>query len=262
MWGKLFSALACKRAPWKAPEDFKMYFFTYETNLPPESGFSIFGTGHLLWLGGIALALVLLTLWYWGQSDLDHIRLSRRLAWLGCGLIVLLYGYLALVGELGAGRVPLHLCELAPLIYLLFSYTHWDWAGQVCYALCLPGAAAALIFPGWTVYPLWSLMNLHGFLLHALLVLFPVWQLVSGAIRPRLSALWKPWVFLAAVLPPVWWFNQTFGTNYFFLRAGSPDSPLSVLYDVFGARGYLPAYAALVLLVMLVCYLPWARRRE
>ena len=51
------------------------------------------------------------------------------------------------------------------------------------YTLCLPGAAAALLFPEWSAYPQWNFMNLNSFLVHGLLILFPILQLVEHTIR-------------------------------------------------------------------------------
>lgn len=239
-----------------------MYFFTYETDLPQNVGFSHFGMEHLLWLAGIALFWVLLCWWFCGQSGQDHIRLSRKLAWCCIAVEALSFFVLFLVGHLGVGNLPLHLCQLAPIIYLIFAYTGWDWAGQTSYALCLPGALSALLFPDWNLYPQWNFMNLTSFVFHALLVLFPIWQLLSGAVRPRLRSLWKVCVFLLFIVPAVYWFDVTFRVNYFFLIGDAPDSPLSILYAWFGSHGYLPAFGALALLVMFLMLLPWELHRK
>jgi uncharacterized membrane protein YwaF len=105
-------------------------------------------------------------------------------------------------------------------------------------------------------------MNLSSFLVHGLLILFPVLQLAAHTIRPRLSAIWKPMVFLALIAPPIWFFNHTYGTNYLFLNNGSPNSPLSLLLDVAGPIWYLPAYALLVVILMVLLLLPWRKSRE
>ena len=169
---------------------------------------------------------------------------------------------LALTGHLNVYSLPFHLCELAPLLYLLFAWRHWDWLGQVIYTLCLPGAAAALLFPDWSAYPQWNFMNLNSFLVHGLLILFPILQLVEHTIRPRLGALWKVWLFLAVLVPPMWLFNHTFGTNYLFLNAASPHSPLAWILTLTGETWYLPGYALFGLAVMVVMLLPWAGRKQ
>lgn len=239
-----------------------MNFFTYETDLPKNVGFSIFGTAHLCWLGGIVLGVILLTAVLVHQPAYQQKRYSRILTLILCLLMVEEKIGLALMGHLTVESLPLHLCGLAPFLYLLFSWWDWDWLGQVIYTLCLPGALAALLFPDWTVYPQWSFMNLNGFVIHGLLIQFPILQLATRTIRPRLSAIWKPLVFLVVVVPPIWWFNRVYGTNYFFVNTASPHSPLSALLSLTGPTWYLPAYALMAVIIMILLLLPWPRHKE
>ena len=41
-----------------------MRFFTYETQLPKDVGFSLFGSVHLAWLVGISAFTILAALWF------------------------------------------------------------------------------------------------------------------------------------------------------------------------------------------------------
>lgn len=239
-----------------------MNFFTYETDLPKNVGFSLFGTAHLCWLAGIVLSVILLTVVFVNQPAYQQKRYSRILALIMCLLMAEEKAGLALMGDLTVESLPLHLCGMAPLLYLLFSWSDWDWLGQVIYTLCLPGALAALVFPDWTAYPMWSFMNLNGFLIHGLLVLFPILQLSTRAIQPRLPAIWKTLLFLAVVVPPIWWFNHVHGTNYFFVNTAAPHSPLSALLALTGPTWYLPAYALVAVILMVLLLLPWPRHRE
>lgn len=239
-----------------------LYFFTYETDLPKDVGFSLFGVTHLCWIGGIVLGVIVLTALFYQQPAYRYQKISRWLALITCLLIAAEKVLLALTGHLNVESLPLHLCELAPFLYLLFSWRNWDWLGQVIYTLCLPGALAALLFPDWSAYPQWNFMNLNSFLVHALLILFPILQLAAHTIRPRLSAIWKPLLFLLFVAPPIWFFNQAYGTNYFFLNTGSPHSPLSLLLSITGPTWYLPAYALLAVVVMVLLLLPWHKRQS
>lgn len=41
-----------------------MRFFTYETQLPDDVGFSLFGSVHLAWLAGILAFTAIAALWF------------------------------------------------------------------------------------------------------------------------------------------------------------------------------------------------------
>ena len=99
-----------------------VHFFTYESELPAGAGFSLFGTAHLCWMGGIVLAVIVLTALFLQQPEYRQRTYSRRLAVLLCLLIAVEKAVLALTGHLTVYSLPLHLCELAPFLYLLFSW--------------------------------------------------------------------------------------------------------------------------------------------
>ena len=54
-----------------------MRFFTYETQLPKDVGFSLFGSVHLAWLVGISAFTILAALWF---SQRPAYR-QRRISW-------------------------------------------------------------------------------------------------------------------------------------------------------------------------------------
>ena len=60
----------------------------------------------------------------------------------------------------------------------------------------------------------------------------------------------------------MWLFNHTFGTNYLFLNAASPHSPLAWILTLTGETWYLPGYALFGLAVMVVMLLPWAGNND
>lgn len=233
-----------------------MYFFTYETDLPDGVGFSHFSLTHLTWLAVIVVFIVFLSKWFSGNREETQQKLSKALAWSMCGILAAEHLILLVTGHQSIYQLPLHLCTLMPVVCLIFSYTHWDWAGQTIYSLGIVGAALALLFPDWNRYPQWNYMNLTGFAVHGGLILYGVWQIAGKTIRPRITAMYKPVLFLAVVVPPIYLFDRFFGTNYFFLMRGSSGSPLQILAERFGAA-YIPAYAVLVLAVMIIEYLPW-----
>jgi uncharacterized membrane protein YwaF len=88
-------------------------------------------------------------------------------------------------------------------------------------------------------------------------VAFPLMLMLSGEIRPRAKNLWRPALFLLIVTPPIYFINKALGTNFFFINSGSAGSPLELLIDVFGTRGFLFAFAGLLAVVWLLMYLPY-----
>ena len=65
-----------------------MRFFTYETQLPKDVGFSLFGSVHLAWLVGISAFTILAALWFSQRPAYRQRRISWAVAWLLCAMIV------------------------------------------------------------------------------------------------------------------------------------------------------------------------------
>lgn len=53
-----------------------MRFFTYETQLPKDVGFSLFGSVHLAWLVGISAFTILAALWFSQRPAYRQRRIS------------------------------------------------------------------------------------------------------------------------------------------------------------------------------------------
>ena len=125
----------------------------------------------------------------------------------------------------------------------------------------LPGAALALLFPGWTYMPAFSLYSSWEFLGHFGIVLYVLLSIRTGTITPsdrRIPVLFC--ILYAAVMIP---FDMRTGLNYGFLLLPSPDSPLSAIAGLTGGgMGYYAGYALFVLLVMAGCYYPFRRKNR
>ena len=95
--------------------------------LPKDVGFSFFGSVHLAWLAGILAFTAIVALWFSQRPAYRQRRISWAVAWLLCAMIVVEKVVLALTGHLNVYSLPFHLCELAPLLYLLFATgIGWD----------------------------------------------------------------------------------------------------------------------------------------
>lgn len=240
-----------------------MMFFTYETDLPPNVGFSLYSFPHLSVLAIIAAVCVFSARWFRAQSAARQHHVTQRLGWANLLFEFLRTAVYIKMGGMSIYELPLHLCGMAVFLCFIHSMWKWDWAGQVLYTLCLPGACAALLFPDWTMYPFFSFAALHGFAAHGLIVLYIVLQVSAGRIVPRLRAVWKPVLFLCITAPPVAWFNLQFHTNYMFLQLPSPDSPLVAVATLAGGShtGYLLLFAAGLFAVMCLMDLPFSLKR-
>ena len=219
--------------------------------------FELFGPVHLFWLGLCA------TLCAGGFWLFRHIgpRTQRRIL---AVLTVLLLAdeLLKDLSSLATGQfiwqfLPFHLCSINLFICVWYVLRPNALAAEVLYALCLPGALAALLFPSWQALPLWNVMHLHSSTVHTILVLFPV-LLLAGGFRPSARRLPKVFgVFCLDVLAAAL-VNALCGTNFMFLRGAYGNAALGLIERVFGpGPGYLAGLMLLVLLVWAALYAPW-----
>lgn len=244
----------------------RSYFLTPERKLPAGVGFRPLGAAHLGMLAGLGVLVFAVVLAGCRMSRAGRLRLLRGLS-LGMVAMELLKDFvLALQGAFSVGYLPLHLCSMGMFLCLFWAYRpEWDGAGQCLYSLCLSGGVAALLFPDWSRMPLWHFQSLHSFVYHALLVAVPLTAVCSGMVRPRVSKVWKPMVFLLLAAGPVYGFDRLFGTNFMFLRYPVAGTPLELCARFPG--GYLLGYGLLAAAVLVLLNLPftlwaWGKHRR
>lgn len=218
-------------------------FFSAVPDVPNGVGFVPFGWFHLGWLLTVAALCVVFLRYGTGWLAQRSVRVRKIATAAMAGSEIFRLVILALGGNLNRGVLPLHLCSMAVWLCLLHAWFGWDWAGQTLYSLCLPGACAAMLFPDWTSYPPQNYFCLHSFAIHGAAVLYIVTQTAGGRIAPRVSAWYKPALFLGVVLPPVYVLDRIWNVNYCFLLGPSPGSPLELLGRL-GKEWYLPSYVA------------------
>ena len=241
------------------------FFLTSQENIPPGLGFSLYGPRHLLWLAGIALGIVLLCRYYCRLDRPARRRLAVGLCLCALGLDLAWDLILLCTGQFTLNYLPFDLCGLAMFAELLWALRPGPLMGELCYCLCLPGAAAALLFPNWTPLPFWNFLYLRSFLLHGILVAVPIMAVAGGDIRPDPRRLPKCFAVALGLCVPVYLFDQAFQQNFFFLREPSPGSPLEIFARWWGEPGYLLGLPLLLWAVWALLYgLPalWKRRKK
>ena len=124
----------------------------------------------------------------------------------------------------------------------------------------MPGALMGTVYANWVYMPTLNFIYITSFVLHGLMVIYPLLSLTAGDHRP--SVRWLPacFGFLATVSVPVYFFNLRFDTNFMFLAEPSPGSPLELFEQWFGNPGYLLGFVIMIAIVWAVMYVPFAIR--
>jgi hypothetical integral membrane protein (TIGR02206 family) len=233
------------------------HFLTYRTELPEGLGWEHFDAVHLSYLIGFALATVVMVAVY---RRGDSVRRRRIRVAYAC-IVVLLEAVKQVIclvtGVYEPGLIPLHLCGMSIFFIVIHTARPNATTAELLYSLSVPGAIAALLFSDWTMYPLANFFCQQSFFIHFFEFSYPVLLLSTGELRPRFTRLWRCVVYLLIVVPPIYFFNHAFDTNFFFLNEAAPGSPLSFLQSSLGSPGYLVGFAALVAVVWVLMYAPW-----
>ena len=229
-------------------------FFRYWDELPQDGGFRLFGWIHICWLVGIIFVCIMVGHYYRKADARVQDRILKILTSVCLCLELGKDIYLILIGEMGVSYLPFEMCGLAIFIELGFAFFHWKFLGEVMCVISMPGAMAALLFPDWTRYPLLNYMHINTFLIHGILVLVPVLVLASGRYRPSIKKIWQIFLFLFAVVPPVYLINRIWNCNFMFLCYPSNGSPFLSIYLQHGYIPYLITYASVVIICILVIY--------
>ena len=224
------------------------FFWETEYTMPPDApGFSHFCPGHLIWLGA-ALALCAALWVLYSEWDEGKKRLClRTLAVLLVCDELFKYGIAIHSGEFRPSFLPLHLWSINIFLIAADAIRPNQRLREVLYAVCLPGAFFALLFPGWNYLPLWNALCIHSFTAHILLLLYPL-LLISGGFRPDIRRFAGTIPVALAVVGLVYCFNRVFGTNFMFLSRAGDGNPLSWFESLLGSPGYLmgiPVIAAI-----------------
>jgi len=234
------------------------YFFTYDSEIPVGLAVKNFSVTHLAWLAVTFLFIFLAVLFYRRQSAAVRKKLLRGTALSIAALELVRTVWLLAVGHYELYRhLPLHLCGVMILVDFLAVYTNRRFFKEFAYAAGLPGAAMALITPEPSGYPLWNIQSLQSIVIHALLVLVPLFLIVGDDFRPSLRML--PWNFAALTSLAAFCFGINFllNSNYMFVRFAPLDTPIALFDKWVGWPGYIGLMLVLVFAFWLLMYLPW-----
>lgn len=235
-------------------------FFDFSIG-PEAKGFGRFSAVHGAYLAAAVLCVLLLCILYRRASGKERRAVRLAVASAALGLELLRALLLMVSGYYTLGRLPLHLCGMAVYIGFYHALRGGRLTGQFLYAFCMPGAAAALLFPDWSYYPALHFMTVCSFALHMLLVCYTLMQAVGGDIRPETKCLPQCLGMMLGIAIPVYVFDVLTDTNYLFLNWPSAGSPLE-LFAFLGRPAYLLGYIPLIALTWTLIFLPFLLKNK
>jgi len=210
------------------------YFLETIETIEPGHGFSHFSAYHFLWLAILIVFVAALSAVYRKKDAATRAKWRK-----GIAVAILLdevwkMFWLTVGGTYTLDYLPLHLCSINIIIIAVHAWKPGKTLDNYLYAICVPAALAAMLFPTWTPLPTLNFMHLHSFTVHILLIAYPVVLTVAGDIRPDLRQLPKSLLFTVCMAVPIYVFNLLFDTNFMFLMYAEEGNPLLIFEQLLG----------------------------
>lgn len=236
---------------------------TVET-IEPGQGFTHFGSEHLAWLAAFVLAALGSCAFY---RHLDGVG-RRRMRWAMAALLLLNEAFktacLLIGGRWIPKYLPLHMCSLNIFLIALHAAHPSRLLGNYLYAVGIPAAVIALIFPSWSALPQTSFMNLHSFTVHIGLALYPLALTAGGDIRPHPRFLLPSLGLALGMAMPVYFIDLALGENFMFLMNAETGNPLGWFGEHMGNHLWgIPIQGVAMLALMYALAWPaWRKARR
>lgn len=234
-------------------------FFNLKIERADGLGFGLGSAAHGMFILLCVLTAALFCRIYLESNAKKRRKIRLTLAVSGLGLELLRALLLFVNGEYNIGRLPLHLCGMAVYVILLHALRGGRITGQFLYALCMPGAAVAILFPDWSYYPALSFMTLSGFAIHTVIVAYVLMQITGKDILPDIRQAPLCLGLLLLIALPVYVFDRVTDTNYMFLNWPAENSPLE-WFSFLGRPGYLLGYIPMLAAVWAILYFPFKQK--
>ena len=212
------------------------YFLDTVETIPEGVGWSLFSGYHFLWLGILAFFAAILSIQY------KKINAEQRSRWRKAMAAAIVLDeiwkmfWLTVGGRYLPDYLPLHLCSINIILIAIHAWKPGRTLDNFLYAVCIPGAMAAMLFPTWYTLPTLNFMHLHSFTVHILLITYPVMVTVGGDIRPDWRQLPRCILLTLGMAVPIYLFNLAFDTNYMFLMYAEAGNPLLLFEEWFGSH--------------------------
>ncbi|MDR1188023.1 MAG: YwaF family protein [Bifidobacteriaceae bacterium] len=217
---------------------------------------------HLVYL---ALAVVAVVVSVRALTKVPVAKQDRVIKWLAWSVFSIWIVPPALMcvfdtGERWIDHLPLHLCTSASILIPIGLLRRNQVLLNFGFGLGIPGAAAAIIFPG-EMFRYLSSYSVHYFL-HNIGHILPI----VACLAPIAMGWWRPsWryypatlgvgVVLMAIAYPV---NKWTGSNYFFVNWPERGTILETFGTMFGPSMYLPVLVVIAAVVIAAMFGIWS----
>jgi len=240
------------------------YFFLLDKYLPEGVGIKMYGLEHISWLIAGVIICVALCFRYRRFDAPRRKRLAQGLA-----LFILFLELFRIIMQIIAGvfradYLPLHLCAFTVFFTLIHAFRGGKLLDNMLYGLCMPSAIAALLFADWLRYPILNIQSIQSFLIHIMLMSYPIMCISGGDLHPQAKMLPKCLLLIIVIAVPLYFLNKLLNTNFFFLNWPSPGSPLELFAGIWGNPGYILGLFIILAALWFILYLPieLLRRRK
>lgn len=219
----------------------------------------LFGSGHRLWLIACVCVGFVLVSAHRGLASAPEKRrrFEIRIAAIPLVLLAIHAASMLAFDAFNPSCLPLHICNLCEVLVLVYALTGNEFSGSVLYGVGIVGSLAALLFPGWSYAPTFSLPSVCGFGEHLLVLLFIIMKLRDKSIRPAFDRLWQPLAFTGIYVAAVYPFNSRYGTNFAFINWAPYGTPLALWDEMCGNPGYIVIYVLVFIGLGVALFWPW-----
>lgn len=232
------------------------YFFANPADVPENLLWKAYGAEHLCWLAAIGLFLILSCVFFNRLDDSGQEKVLK-----GFALMIVIQEIIKDILHYYAGTItlehlPFHICGISIFFTLWHAYRPNGINGDYLYAVSMPAAFAALIFPNWTEYPILHFSAVNSFTIHTWLIAYALMAITSKRVVPDIRNVPKIAAVMIGLMIPIYFLNKRWDTNFMFINGASPGSPLVPLYNIFGDAYFLAAIL-LIFVFWGIIYAPW-----
>lgn len=236
------------------------YFLETSETVVDGIGFSHYDALHLGWLAALVVILLLNCLLYRKLGQKGRDTWKKAVAILLVLDEVFKHAMLLVGGNFAVSYLPLHLCSINIFLIAFHAWKPSKLLDNFLYMVCIPGTAAALLFPTWTGLPLMNFMHLHSFTVHILLMLYPLVLAVCGELKLSARMIPKCLGLLVVMAAVIYGVNLLLDTNFMFLMSADPGNPLYWFGQNWGS--HLLGFPVIIVGVLIVMYGPLTLARK